>query len=229
MSKREYNQYCAAARALDVLGERWTLLLIRELLIGPRRYTDLLKALPGIGTNLLANRLKGLEAAGVVQRSELPPPAASSVYELTERGSELEESIVALARWGLPLLEERRPNDAWEPEWSILAMRATFRPEAAKGVHEEYEFEVGGKVFFAAVNDGDVSTGPGAAKSPAVTLRADIETFLAVANGSMPMQAAIESGRYVVDGDEAAFERCLRIFSLPERIRPKLYSKSCPT
>ena len=100
MAKRGYNQFCAAARALDLLGERWTLLLIRDLLTGPKRYTDLLNGLPGIGTNLLAGRLKELESAGVVQRRELPPPAASTVYELTERGLEPRSSVVpSLYSW----------------------------------------------------------------------------------------------------------------------------------
>ena len=136
MVKRGYNQFCAAARALDLLGERWTLLLIRDLLTGPKRYTDLLNGLPGIGTNLLAGRLKELESVGVVERNELPPPAASTVYELTERGRELQDVIGPLARWGLPLLERRGREQAWQPEWSILAMQATFRPERAAGVNE---------------------------------------------------------------------------------------------
>lgn len=216
MSKRGYHQYCAAARALDLLGERWTLLLIRELLTGPKRYTDLLRALAGIGTNLLADRLKSLEGAGVIQRDELPPPAASTVYELTCRGRELEETIVALARWGLPLLDERQEGDAWEPEWSILAMRATFRPEAARGVAEQYQFEVGDEVFHAAVAEGKATTGRGPAAQPAVIVRADVDAFLGVANGSMTLENAAQSGRYVIDGDPAAFERCVAIFGLPE-------------
>ena len=215
MAKRGYNQYCAAARALDLLGERWTLLLIRELLTGPKRYTDLLHGLPGIGTNLLANRLKELESAAVIQRSELPPPAASAVYELTERGRELEDVIVPLARWGLPLLGRRGRKQAWQPEWSILAMQATFRPERAAGINEQYQFEVDGEVFFAHVNDGAVSTGRGPATDPAFTLRASAGTFLAVADGSISPAEAIGTGRYAIDGDAAAFERCVNIFSLP--------------
>ncbi len=215
MAKRGYNQYCAAARALDLLGERWTLLLIRELLTGPKRYTDLLHGLPGIGTNLLAARLKELESAAVIQRSELPPPAASTVYELSERGRELEEVIVSLARWGLPLLGRRGCTQAWQPEWSILAMQATFRPERAAGINEQYQFEVDGEVFFAQVNDGTVITGRGPATDPAFTLRAGADTFLAVADGTLSAGEVIETGRYEIDGDAAAFERCVKIFSLP--------------
>ncbi len=215
MAKRGYNQYCAAARALDLLGERWTLLLIRELLTGPKRYTDLLHGLPGIGTNLLAARLKELESAAVIRRSELPPPAASTVYELTERGHGLEDVIVPLARWGLPLLGRRAGTQAWHPEWSILALQATFRPERAAGINEQYQFEVDGEVFFARVNDGTVITGRGPATDPEFTLRAAADTFLAVADGTLSAGDALETGRYEIDGDIAAFERCLKIFSLP--------------
>ena len=215
MAKRGYNQYCAAARALDLLGERWTLLLIRELLTGPKRYTDLLHGLPGIGTNLLAARLKELESAAVIHRSELPPPAASTVYELSERGRELEDVVLSLARWGLPLLGRRGRAQAWQPEWSILAMQATFRPEQAAGIHEQYQFEVDGEVFFAQVRDGTVITGRGPATDPVFTLRAGADTFLAVADGTLSAGEAIEAGRYEIDGDAAAFERCVRIFSLP--------------
>src|SRR3712207_3261653 len=104
MSGRSYDQFCGLAKALDVLGERWTLLVVRELLLGPKRYSDLLEGLPGIGTNLLAARLKALEASGLVGRRRLPPPAASNVYELTERGRALEPAIFELIRWGLDLL-----------------------------------------------------------------------------------------------------------------------------
>src|SRR3954451_13767324 len=127
MSKRSYNQYCAMARALDALGERWTLLVIRELLSGPKRFKDLLEGLPGIGTNLLAARLKNLESEGLLCRVTLPPPAGSTVYELTERGREIEPVLIGLARWGLGLLGAPRPSDVFRPVWAVQAMKATFR------------------------------------------------------------------------------------------------------
>lgn len=218
MAKREYEQYCAAARALDLVGDRWTLLLIRELLIGPKRYTDLLAGLRGIGTNLLADRLKTLEAADVVCRRKLPPPAASTVYELTDRGRGLEPVVVELARWGLGLLGPYRADQDWRPEWSILAMRATFRPQAAAGITETYEFRIGDEVFHAIVDDGDVSTGRGPAPDPAVRVGADAETFLAVASGSLSVEAAIDAGKYRVDGNVEALHRCGQIFSLPTAV-----------
>ncbi len=105
MSKRSYNQYCAVARALDIVGERWTLLVVRELLSGPKRFKDLLAGLPGIGTNLLTARLKDLEGYRVVRRTILPPPAGSKVYELTELGRSLEPVVAALGQWGLEFLD----------------------------------------------------------------------------------------------------------------------------
>lgn len=216
MSKRTYDQYCAAARALDVVGDRWTLLLIRELLIGPKRYTDLLDGLPGIGTNLLADRLRSLAAAGVLRQRELPPPAASTVYELTERGRGLEPVVVDLARWGLELLDEYDGESAWRPEWSVLAMRATFRPDASKGVTETYRFRVGSEVFHATVDDGRVTTGRGPGPEPAVSVETDPETFLAVASGTLSLEEAVESGAYGVEGEMEALRRCGEIFSLSD-------------
>src|SRR5918994_1233190 len=131
MGKRRYDQYCALARALDVVGERWTLLLVRELLLGPKRYTDLLEGLPGIGTNLLAARLKELERNGVVERVRLAPPAASTVYELTEYGRRLEPAVIALTQWGGRRLGRPKQGEHFRPEWLATAMQASYRPAPA--------------------------------------------------------------------------------------------------
>src|SRR5215208_1271548 len=124
--KRSYGQYCTVARALDVVGERWTLLLVRELSTGPKRFKDLLEGLPGIGTNLLASRLKMLEGEGIVRRATLPPPAGSSVYELTGLGRELEPVIVALSRWGARLLDAPHEGDELRAGWAAVAMRSAL-------------------------------------------------------------------------------------------------------
>src|SRR3954447_24985256 len=110
MAKRSYDQYCPAARALDVLGERWTLLVVRDLLVGPRRYTDLLEGLPGIGPNVLADRLRHLQDVGIVRRTTLPRPAASTVYELTELGQALRPVVQELTRWGLNMMGIPKPG-----------------------------------------------------------------------------------------------------------------------
>ncbi|MBA2617567.1 MAG: helix-turn-helix transcriptional regulator, partial [Rubrobacter sp.] len=124
MGKRSYGQHCTVARALDVVGERWTLLLVRELLTGPKRFKDLLAGLTGIGTNLLAARLKALEEHGIVRRGTLPPPAGSGVYELTELGWSLEPVVVALSRWGTRLVGDPRDGDERRPAWAAMALRS---------------------------------------------------------------------------------------------------------
>src|SRR5262245_13199941 len=117
---RSYGQYCGLAKALDLVGERWALLVVRELLLGPKRFTDLLDGLPGVSTNVLATRLRGLERAGVVERNVLPPPAASSVYELTAYGRALEPAVAALGRWGAVSLGPRAPDQALRSHWLAL-------------------------------------------------------------------------------------------------------------
>src|SRR5262249_46934385 len=134
MSKnRRYDQYCPVCHALELVGERWALLVVRELLKGPKRYTDLLEGMPGVGTNILASRLRELEAGGILQKRRLPPPAASTVYELTDYGRELEEPLYALARWGARTLPPP-VNEDFYPEWGLNAFPALLDPDAARGV-----------------------------------------------------------------------------------------------
>src|SRR5262245_54144550 len=155
MDRRSYNQFCATARTLDVIGERWTLLVIRELITGPKRYKDLLESLPGIGTSLLAARLKHLESADLIRHVELPPPAGSKVYELTAAGRDLEPVVMAIARWGLKwALDEPTLDEVFRPSWAVLAMQAAYDEDAASGVEEAYEFRVGEEVFHARLHNG---------------------------------------------------------------------------
>jgi len=121
MPRRSYDQYCPIARALDTVGERWALLIVRELLEGPRRYTDLHADLPGVSTDVLAGRLKDMERDGLVTRRRLPPPGAAYVYELTGQGRELRPVLDALGVWGAPLLGEPRPTDAIREHWGASA------------------------------------------------------------------------------------------------------------
>jgi len=148
---RTYSDRCGIARALDVVGERWALLVVRELLLGPKRFTDLRAGLPNVGPDMLTARLKELEAAGVVRRGTLPPPAASKVYELTERGAELEPVILALGRWGsgAPVADAdaKLSVDAF-----VIALKTLFRPEGAKD--SRVELRIGDQRFAARVQDG---------------------------------------------------------------------------
>jgi DNA-binding HxlR family transcriptional regulator/putative sterol carrier protein len=220
VSRRSYRQYCARARALDVLGERWTLLIVRELLTGPKRFKDLLEGLPGIGTNLLAGRLKELEGEGVLRRTTLPPPAGSAVYELTGRGRDLEPVLMGLARWGVDLLGQPRPGEAFKPAWAVQAMKATFRPEAARWVRETYEFRVGEDVFHVRVDDGVSEPEYGPAWEPDLILRTDPDTFLALVSGRIEASDAIEVGRLEVEGDAEALARAGEIFGLATGLPP---------
>jgi DNA-binding HxlR family transcriptional regulator len=220
VSRRSYRQYCAMARALDVVGERWTLLVVRELLTGPKRFKDLLVGLPGIGTNLLAGRLKELEAEGLARRTTLPPPAGSAVYELTERGRELEPVLTGLARWGVELLGEPRPGEAFRPVWAVQAMKATMGPEAARWVSETYEFRVGEDVFHVRVDGGVSEPEYGPAFEPDLILETDPETFLSLVSGRIEAADAIEAGKLGVQGDPEALARVSDIFGLSTGLPP---------
>ena len=153
-SARTYNQYCGVARALDLVGERWALLIVRELTIGPKRFTDLREGLPGIATNVLSNRLRQLERDGVVTRRQLPPPAPAQVYELSEYGRELVPIMLALGRWGASTMAPRAPEQALRPEWLAVALQAFFRPEAAEGLEARIRLELEGAEFILAFAKG---------------------------------------------------------------------------
>jgi DNA-binding HxlR family transcriptional regulator/putative sterol carrier protein len=215
MPKRSYGQFEGLATALDAVGERWTLLLVRELLLGPRRYKDLLEGLPGIGTNLLARRLRELQAAGVIDRRVLPAPAGSAVYELTERGRGLEPALVALAGWGLAAMEEPKPTDVLRPGWGVLAFKATFDPAAARGVHETYEFDVGGDVFHIRIDDGALTATQGPAASPDLVYATDVETLLCIGARQVSPVDAVQQGRARMTGQPEVAARVVEIFGFP--------------
>jgi len=183
VAKRAYNQICPVASALDVVGERWTLLVVRELLSGPKRYTDLQAGLPGLATDLLTARLRDLEAAGLVARRRLDPPAAANVYELTERGLELQMVLLALGRFGMQLMPELEEGETVPLERVGLMLRLLFEPRASRGRHDRYRLEVEGVgAITADVNDGALSmdSGPGD-----VTIAASPATMIAVARGRL--------------------------------------------
>src|SRR5947208_14161599 len=167
---RKFDQYCPVAHALALVGDRWSLLIVRELLHGPKRYTDLTNGLPGIGTNILAARLRDLEESGVVQKRTLPPPAASTVYELTEYGAGLKEALYALARWGARTIGPPGPDDELYPEWGVNALPAPFDANAVRGLTETYVLVVDGDVFTARVVDGSLEATTGAAKDADVVV-----------------------------------------------------------
>lgn len=217
MSRRTYDQYCAVARALDVVGERWTLLLVRELLTGPKRFKDLLDGLPGIGTTLLTARLKDLEGHGIVRRATLPPPAGSRVYELTDLGRSLEPVIMSLSRWGLRLLDGPRREDDLQAGWAMVALQSTLRPPAADHTRETYEFRVDDEVFHVRAEGGKAEIRQGPAADPDLIVGGDTETFLGVAAGRLVPAEAVDTGAIWVEGDREALARCLAMLG-PSRV-----------
>jgi DNA-binding HxlR family transcriptional regulator len=215
---RKFDQYCPMAHALSLVGERWSLLIVRELLQGPKRYTDLSNGLPGIGTNILAARLRDLEQCGVVHKRKLPPPAASTVYELTQYGAELREAMYALARWGARTLGPPTAEDELYPEWGMNGLPALFNAEEARGLTETYVFDVGGDVFTARIVDGSLDVGMGAAEDADLVVTVDMDTFFALASGRLELRDAAERGLARVEGDPDAVERCFRVLSLAPRV-----------
>ncbi|GAA3446593.1 winged helix-turn-helix transcriptional regulator [Planomonospora venezuelensis] len=213
MAKREFGQYCGLARAVEIVGERWALLIVRDLLVGPRRYTDLRKGLPKIPTNILSARLKEMEAAGVVHRRVLPRPDGSVVYELTEYGRDLEEAVAHLSRWGARSLGEPRPGEIVTPASMVLAMRNTFRPEAAAGLTAGYELRMGEVVFHLRVADGALHAGEG----PLPDADLVIETGLAIKAlmaGEITPDEAVAAGAVRLTGDPALLKRFVETFRI---------------
>ncbi len=217
--KKCYDQYCPMAHALTLVGERWSLLIVRELLHGPKRYTDLAHGLPRIGTNILAARLRDLEESGIIQKRKLPPPAASTVYELTEYGAELEEVLYALARWGARSLGPPAPEEELYAEWGLNAFAALFDPEAARGLTETYVLRIDGDVFTAHLENGHLEATVGAAEDADVVVETDMPTFFELASSGITPEEAVERGRARVEGAPAAVERCFRVLSMTPRVR----------
>ena len=219
MAKR-FDQYCPIAHAMSLVGERWALLVIRELLKGPRRYTDLAGGLPGIGTNVLATRLRELEAAGVVARRRLPPPAASTVYELTDYGAELEEVLHAVARWGARSLGLPRSRDELDPDWGLNAFPALLYPERARDVTARYVVRIGDEAFTVGLDDGCLHVAAGAHGAPDADLAMDFATFYELASGELDAAEVVDAGRVRVDGDRDAALRFFELFNFAPRIAP---------
>jgi len=213
--KRSYRQHCAVAKALDVIGERWTLLMVRELLLGPRRYKDLLTGLPGIGTNLLAERLRELEDCGLIGRRTLPPPAGSTVYELTALGQGLQPALLELGRWGAQFLGGPSSSDTLRPVWYVVSIIATFRPELAHGINPTFELRIEDEVFRVRVHDGEATIAESSAGRAELVLTCDLPTFLALLAGELAPIEALEDGRIEIDGDRQALLGFYEMFRWP--------------
>jgi DNA-binding HxlR family transcriptional regulator/putative sterol carrier protein len=212
---RTYGDGCATARALDLVGERWALLVVRELLLGPKRFTDLRRGLPNASPNVLSERLRELERAGIVRRRTLPPPAGSRIYELTDWGLELEEIVMSLGRWAAR--SPTPPSDApiASADSIILALRARFESGAAPGLRASYEVRLGDDRFRIQVADDEIKVARGEAHQPDAIIETDPDTLNSVLWGTRSLADAQRSRRMTVEGDKALVERFVLLFPLP--------------
>jgi DNA-binding HxlR family transcriptional regulator/putative sterol carrier protein len=210
--KRTYREYCAIARSLDLLGQRWTLLIVRDLFLGPQRYTDLQAGLPGIASDILTARLRTLEDEGIVRRRELPPPAPATVYELTEVGRGLGPLIRALGEVGLTLLDTPAPDQPINPGPVVMSLNLTFRADEARDLSETYGLELDHRSFTVEVDGDTVKTERGAPASPAATFRTDPRTLVGLVRGDTTPTTAESDGALEVDGDRAALDRFAALF-----------------
>ena len=202
MTERSYGQYCGLAGALDIVGERWTLLIVRELMSGPKRYTDLADGLPGIGTSLLAKRLAKLENAGVIERRLFPPPAAATVYELAPAGNELAAALGPLITWGLRHAVPETPgNRQFNATWCVLPFTQPAEPLALAGIEATYEFRVADTCALLQVHDAHAELLPPGTATPDTVISMDPATVAAFGAGRRTIGEAAADGAITVDGD----------------------------
>jgi len=215
VGRRTYGEGCAVSHALDVIGERWALVVVRELLLGPKRFTDLRAGMPGASPDVLAQRLRQLQEAGVVHQHKLPPPAGSQVYALTDWGAELEPVITHLGRWG-----SRSPSMPYDADRSIdslvLSLRALFDPSAAQGFSATIALRLGENHFRVKVADGLLHLTRGEAEQATATLETDPQTLAALLYRGRPLQDVLRTGEVTTAGDSGVLARFLQLFPLPE-------------
>jgi DNA-binding HxlR family transcriptional regulator len=204
---RSYGQYCALAKALDVIGDRWTLLIVRELLVqGGRRYTDLREGLPGIATNLLVDRLREMERAGLVRREEAPPPVATTLFHLTDRGRELEPVLLQLGRWGAPLLDGAPKKDAFRLHWLALPAKNCLKDHQPDQPPIRIELRGGEQTMAIEVGGGSVAVRTGTAMNPTAVITGKAQTIAALLIGKLDLDQAKQAGlKY--EGDRDALRR----------------------
>lgn len=214
---RSYDEYCALAKSLDVVGDRWTLLIVRELALqGPCRYTDLRNGLPGIATNLLAARLRELEQAGIVAREEAPPPIATTLFELTPRGEELRPTLEQLTRWGLPLMTEQDPEEAVRSHWLAWAIELMVTDRQPDDPSVSVELRIGDRPIAVQADGGTVRTSLGPVDRPDLTLAGPPRPVLGLMLGLIELAEAQAAG-VSYEGDPEALKRfgADRMVSLP--------------
>lgn len=205
VGRRKYDDGCAVAQALDVIGERWALLVVRDLLLGPKRFTDLLTGLPGASSDVLTQRLRELADAGVVQRRRLAPPAGSWVYELTPWGAGLEEIVVGLARWvhESPRMRYDLPLGT---DSLMLSVKTLFDGRAAADLRSTIALNLEGVPYWIRIDDGELTMARGEIADPDITVATDNATMLSLLFSDLPVDEAIADGRLQITGNRAALD-----------------------
>ena len=216
-AKRRYDDACGAAHALDLVGERWALLVIRELMLGPKRFSDLRSDLPGISANVLTQRLEGLEAAGIVIRRLLPPPLSAQVYDLTAWGKEAEPIFQALGRWAArsPTHDPGLPLSAVS---LMLSFRTMFDPERARFARIEAGFRLGRESFRVRIGGGRIAAERGEPERPDFVMTGAPPAVAAAVYGEVPLAALETEGALVLEGERSAAERFVTLFPLPPKV-----------
>jgi DNA-binding HxlR family transcriptional regulator len=204
-TRRSYRQLCGLAAALDVVGERWTMLIVRDLALGARRYGELLEGLPGIGEGLLAQRLRHLEAEGLVRRT-FSQDVGAVVYELTESGDELWDAMLPLAMWGVGRIDADDDLDA-KADWLAVSMLSRYDQAASKGIHETYEMLVDDKPYTIRADDGSITIERGEAKDPAVRITLSLDTVMQIGLGQISIPDARAAGLTKLEGERDALDR----------------------
>lgn len=211
VSRRAYGQYCGLARAMEVVGERWALLIVRDLLVSPKHRVDLQVGLPRIPAEILESRLRGLERAGVVRR--MTDDAPDTAYELTEYGKELDEIVLAMGRWGARQLGEPRPEEIVTVDSLTMALRATFQRQAAQGVNATFEVTLGEIVLNLAVADGTLSVSRGPLPDADLSFDPGM-TLKDLMSGAVTVEQVVESGDVSFEGDPKLLHLFARLFRI---------------
>lgn len=214
-SRRCYGDACGISRALDVVGERWALMVVRELLLGPKRFSDIRRGLPRLSADVLTQRLRGLEQAGILGQRKLPPPASARVYELTPAGRALEPVLLELGRWGGANAAAPDEGMCMSLDSHLLSMRTLFVPERAEGFEGDVLLLLDGESFAAKVADGTFEVDRETLDAPDATIEAPAGVLLDVLHGRRDLDEAIEADELRIAGNEGAARRFTTLFPLP--------------
>ncbi|WP_168209155.1 winged helix-turn-helix transcriptional regulator [Agromyces intestinalis] len=217
VDRRSYRQACGLALALDVVGERWTLLIVRELLIAPRRFSELHQALDGIGATVLSERMQHLVRHGIAVQHVMEGDRRGRVYELTAAGEELRPAVLALAQWGLRSLSGS-PEGYGEPDptWAFLALQAMAQPALLGEGHAAWTFSIGDQAFSLRIDHGRMSAERGPTSDPDLSIEGNAHTFLAIGSGHLDVGEALRTGRISVQGSRDALRTCLVVMGFEE-------------